>query len=435
MTSLPLQLWGGAECTVNRVGYRTFDQLELTGHSARLDDLDRFAELGLKTLRVAIAWERTEVAPGVFDWSWADALMERLVLLGIRPIVGLVHHGSGPLWTDLTQSSFAAGLAAYAARAASRYPWVTDWTPVNEPLTTARFSCLYGFWYPHLRDERAFWTALLVQVEATVGAMREIRRVQPLARLVQTEDYGHTAATAPCAAQASFDNHRRLMTWDLLCGRVDQRHPLFDHLATFALAPRLQAILGTPTPPDVIGLNHYVTSDRFLDHRLERYPPHLRGGNGRVEFADTEAVRVLPDWTPGWSSYLETLHARYGLPIAVTECHLGCDPAQQAAWLHQCWRAAGEARAAGVPVEAVTVWALAGSVGWDRLLTEDHGSYEAGVIDASCPGAPDTALAETVRRLAAGVAPAADVPGWWQRPDRLIPPLTDPVRIPEALVA
>ena len=28
-------------------------------------------------------------------------------------------------------------------------PHITNYTPVNEPLTTARFSGLYGAWYPH----------------------------------------------------------------------------------------------------------------------------------------------------------------------------------------------------------------------------------------------------------------------------------------------
>src|SRR5687768_1049695 len=93
----PLELWAGTECTVNRIGNRYFDQLERTGHDRRIDDLDRFAELGVKTLRYPILWERT--APRGLeqaDWTWADQRLDRLRALGIGPIVGLVHHGSGP---------------------------------------------------------------------------------------------------------------------------------------------------------------------------------------------------------------------------------------------------------------------------------------------------------------------------------------------------
>jgi dTDP-4-dehydrorhamnose reductase len=39
---------------------------------------------------------------------------------------------------------------------AARYPWLRDYTPVNEPLTTARFSGLYGVWYPHHRNTHSF---------------------------------------------------------------------------------------------------------------------------------------------------------------------------------------------------------------------------------------------------------------------------------------
>src|SRR5215207_1436614 len=45
-----LELWGGVECTVNRVGDRYFDQVERTGHASRDSDLDLIAGLGVRTL-------------------------------------------------------------------------------------------------------------------------------------------------------------------------------------------------------------------------------------------------------------------------------------------------------------------------------------------------------------------------------------------------
>ena len=56
----PLELWAGFECTLNRVGDAQHDQLALTGHYGRLDDLDRLAELGVRTIRYPILWERIE---------------------------------------------------------------------------------------------------------------------------------------------------------------------------------------------------------------------------------------------------------------------------------------------------------------------------------------------------------------------------------------
>jgi len=53
-----IEVWGGVECTINRVGDRYFDQLDRCGHYTRLSDLDAVASLGIKTLRYPALWER-----------------------------------------------------------------------------------------------------------------------------------------------------------------------------------------------------------------------------------------------------------------------------------------------------------------------------------------------------------------------------------------
>src|SRR6266550_3506280 len=91
----PLEMWAGIECSINRVGDYYFDQLERSGHSLRIRDLDRLAALGIHALRYPVLWERT--APEGIDhieWSWTDERLARLQQLNVRPIVGLLHHGS-----------------------------------------------------------------------------------------------------------------------------------------------------------------------------------------------------------------------------------------------------------------------------------------------------------------------------------------------------
>src|SRR5688572_16580971 len=97
-----LVMWAGIECTVNRVGDRYFDQLVRSGHHARAGDLDLIEQLGVRTVRYPVLWER-HAPRGLADadWSWADERLGRLRELGIEPIVGLVHHGSGPAHTSL----------------------------------------------------------------------------------------------------------------------------------------------------------------------------------------------------------------------------------------------------------------------------------------------------------------------------------------------
>src|SRR5215208_3505483 len=195
-----MELWAGVECTVNRVGDKYSDQLERSGHALRSRDLERLAALGLRRLRYPILWERT--APDSLDnldWSWADERMSTLRRLGLAPIAGLLHHGSGPRYTNLLDPEFPDGLALYARAVAERYPHIDAYTPINEPLTTARFSALYGLWYPHRRDDRAFVAALLTQTVAIAAAMAAIRARVPDAQLVQTEDAGSVRSTPEVA--------------------------------------------------------------------------------------------------------------------------------------------------------------------------------------------------------------------------------------------
>ena len=415
----PLALWGGCECTVNRVGDRWSDQTVRTGHEARIEDLDRFAELGLKTLRYPVLWERTAPEhPDRRDWRWADARLGRLRELGVSPIAGLVHHGAGPRYTHLLDDAFAPGLAAHARATAERFPWIDAWTPVNEPLTTARFSCLYGVWYPHARDEYAVYVALLNEIDATRLAMREVRAINSAARLVATDDLGHTFATDPLRGQAEFENERRWLGWDLLFGRVTPDHPFFTRLEGMGLGDRLRAIADDPCPPDVVGVNHYLSSERMLDQRSELYPPERRGGNYATPYADVEAVRAVAPGPMGVERLLQLAWERYGTTLAVTEAHLGCTREEQMRWLQDAWDAAGRLRASGADVEAVTVWSLLGAVDWSCLLARETGAYEPGVFDIRSGAPRPTALAGLVRRLATGEGephPAQAGPGWWRR--------------------
>src|SRR5215208_722647 len=418
------ELWAGVECTVNRVGERYHDQLERSGHARRVEDLELLSWLGVRAVRYPVLWERT--APGALseaDWRWPDERLTRLRELKIRPVVGLLHHGSGPRHTSLTDPDFPSKLAAYARAVAERYPWAEDYTPVNEPLTTARFSGLYGHWYPHGRDERTFALALLTQLRGVVLAMREARAVNPSARLVQTEDLGKSFSTARLSYQAGFENERRWLTFDLLSGRVTRGHAMWDYLRRAGVGEgELMWFAENPCPPSVVGVNYYVTSERFLDERLGRYPPHTHGGNGRDAYADVEAVRVRAEGLNGARAVLSEAWERYRLPLAVTEAHMGCTRDEQMRWLSEVWSDACSLGAEGVDVRAVTAWALFGSFDWDSLVTRDAGRYEPGAFDVRSPRPRPTATAHLIRDLARGVEhehPALAAPGWWRRLDRL----------------
>ncbi|PSB17442.1 dTDP-4-dehydrorhamnose reductase [Phormidesmis priestleyi ULC007] len=427
-----VELWAGVECTVNRVGDQYFDQLKRNGHADRITDLDLFASLGVTAIRYPVLWER--IAPGDLnqaDWSWADQRLQRLRELDIEPIVGLVHHGSGPDHTSLIDPAFAQKLAEFAQAVATRYPWVRHYTPINEPLTTARFSGLYGHWYPHGQDPLTFVRALLNQCQAIVLSMQTIRQINPEARLIQTEDLGKVFSTPLLTYQADFENERRWLSFDLLCGRVDRTHSFWNELCGMGiLESDLEWFLENSCPPDIFGINHYLTSDRFLDERLDRYPSQLHGGNGRHHYADVEAVRVCPEGIFGHHNLLKEVWERYGRSIALTEVHLGCTREEQLRWFKEAWDAADQLRKAGADIRAVTAWSLLGAYDWNTLLTQSEGSYEPGVFDLRSPTPRPTALAEMLRHLGNYqdyTHPVLQELGWWRRAQRLTYPRTQRV--------
>jgi dTDP-4-dehydrorhamnose reductase len=417
------ELWGGIECTINRIGNTYRDQLHYCGHYTRAGDIERIAELGIRALRYPVLWERHQ--PGkdhVIDWSWAQQQLHTICKNKITPIVGFVHHGSGPAYTNLYCDSFASELAAYAYQVASRFPWLEYFTPVNEPLTTARFSGLYGYWYPHHTSAYSFAVMLLNQVKAIILAMEAIRRINPAAKLVQTEDLTRIHSTELLSYQADFENERRWLTYDLLCGRITPEHPLWNYFLYLGIKESELFFFTEHTcVPEIMGLNYYVTSERYLDEDVAAYPGHTHGGNGIHVYADVEAVRVKKP--AGIGRLLVEAWDRFHLPLAITEAHLHCDEVQQGRWFKEIWDACCLARHRGLDLKAVTAWSLLGAYDWNSLLTKNEQVYEPGVFDISNNVLQPTLTASLIASLAnQGFCdhPLLEQKGWWHHNDRFI---------------
>jgi hypothetical protein len=62
------EIWGGVECSFNRVKDLYQDQLVYAGHYQRaVDDVTRFARLGIKALRYPVIWERLHLIPDMLS--------------------------------------------------------------------------------------------------------------------------------------------------------------------------------------------------------------------------------------------------------------------------------------------------------------------------------------------------------------------------------
>lgn len=419
------EIWGGIECTINRVKNNFFDQLQYSGHYYREDDIEQISQLGIKKLRYPILWEKHQPEKdGIIDWSWITKQLSRIKEKNIDVIAGLVHHGSGPVYTNLADENFPFYLAEYAQKLARQFPWIEYYTPVNEPLTTARFSGLYGIWYPHQNNSKAFTQMLLNELKATVLAMQEIRKINPNAKLVQTEDLGKTYSTKKLKYQADFENERRWLTYDLLSGKFDKNHYLWNHFKKLGVPEKdIYFFQENVCTPDIFGFNHYLTSERYLDERIHLYPPHTHGGNGRHHYADVEVVRVNIDEDTGIDVLLKEAWERFHQPIAITEVHLHCHREEQLRWFKHVWKVCNDLSKEGIDIRAVTSWAMLGSYGWNKLLTQDNGDYEPGVFDLRSGHLRPTALVNYIKKIAHennSDHHLSEEKGWWLRDSRVL---------------
>jgi dTDP-4-dehydrorhamnose reductase len=410
------EVWASPEPTVARVdAERVRDQLALTGHARRDGDVALLASLGVDASRTPVLWERCAPDdPARVELAWARARLEALRAAELEPIVTLLHHGSGPRYTDLLDPAFPALFADYAEAVARAFPWVRRWTPINEPLTTARFSTLYGVWYPNLRDDHAFGRAMVHQTLAILRACERIRAVNPHAEFVLTEDLQRfVAADSGVADYVAFLRERMYLSAELLAGRVDAGHPLARFLvAQCGVAPgELAEIRARAAAPDVVAFNHYPHSERYV----------FTTPDGAI--GDVPAVYVRGEPAPRAAPLLAAAAARLELPLALGEVHVHAPAEERVRWLAQHVEDVRALRAAGNDVRAVGVWAAFGMVDWHSLLRDEAGVAEDGVFTfAGADGVPrPTALAGAVATLTrTGALAANSVRGWWEREERFL---------------
>ncbi len=405
-----LEFWASPEATIARLDAERYrDQRADTGHLAREDDIERLAALGVTASRYPVLWESVAPSdPRERDYTWEARRLGRLERCGVEPIVTLLHHGGGPRYTSLLDDAFPELFADYAEATARRFPNVRWWTPVNEPLTTARFSALYGAWYPRARDDRAFAQALVNEVLGYLLAAERISRVVPGARFMLTEDIqSFTVADAGVAEYAAHKRERVYLSTDLACGNVDARHLLWPYLVGRCEVPveTLKRIRRLARPPDLLGWNYYPNSERYLWTNED-------GTFGNIALVDVDRRRL------GLSRLLRAAWQRFALPMALSEVHVYGNEAERARWLLQRYADVIALRDEGVDIRAFGAWAAFGMVDWTSLLCEQQDRREDGLYTC-VPGDAQpqpTLAAEALRGLCSGTLPAlAPNLGWWER--------------------
>jgi dTDP-4-dehydrorhamnose reductase len=404
------EIWASPEPTVARIDAATWrDQLVETGHEARETDIALLAGLGVAASRYPVLWEKhAQRDPERIDFSWARRRLEGLRERGVEPVVTLLHHGSGPAYTSLVDPQFPALFARYAGAVARAFPWVRRWTPINEPLTTARFSTLYGHWYPNGRDDHAaFGRALTNEALAMLLGMEAIRVHAPGAQFVVTEDLQSFTSLDPATdAFVAHKRERSFLSIELVMGRVVPGHALYAYLTQrCGIEPsRLRAIAERACAPDLIGWNYYPNSERTLD----------LDAHGAIRNRPT---REFPGREISPRPLLAAAYERLGLPFGLSEVHVNASVEGRVRWLAQRYCDLAALERAGLPVRMLGSWAVFGMVDWDSLLTRHEGYREDGAFTFASEGQTPqpTALADAVRRLAHGEGLEPQGPAqWWE---------------------
>ena len=250
------------------------DQMTASDHYRRWrEDFDCVQEIGITFLRYGPPLHTTWLAPGRYDWEFADITLADIKRREITPIIDLCHFGVPDWIGNFQNGDFPALFAVYAAAFAERYPWVQLYTPVNEMFICAVFSAKYGWWNEQGTTDKTFVTALKHIVKANVLAMTEILKRRADAIFIQSESSEYFHADSPAAiGMAEVMNSRRFLSLDLNYGRrVDSEmyEYLMDNGLTreeyhFFLNNRLKQHC-------ILGNDYYMTNEHrvFADGHTE----------------------------------------------------------------------------------------------------------------------------------------------------------------------
>ncbi|HEX5879864.1 MAG TPA: family 1 glycosylhydrolase [Actinomycetota bacterium] len=274
----------------------------------------------------------------------------------MEAIVDLVHYGT-PLWLDnaFLHTDFPDRLAEYAAALADRYrDRLTLWTPMNEPQITAMHCGEQGIWPPRLTGHDGYVKLVRAIVRGVVAAQRAVVEASGgRASFVHVEaTFRYAGATEAFAEEVELLRARQFLIQDLLCGMVDDDHPLAGYLRRHGFGDDdLAWAARNPAHPDVLGVNYY---------------PHLTTAEYRAGEVVPVALRPRrDDWTAGLEELLRAFAARYRRPLMVTETSVLGGVARRLAWLDASLELVAGLRDQGLEIVGYTWWPLFDLVGWE----------------------------------------------------------------------
>ena len=292
------------------------------------DDLELMAELGVNAYRFSIAWPRLfptgggKLEPrGIAHY---DRLIDRLLELGITPVVTLYH------W-DLPQALQDEGgwlargtierFADYARACFDAYgDRVTWWLTINEPWIVGLLGYLHGLHAPGFKDdvrgEATCFHHLLLAHGRGVQELRASGRDGKIGIGLSLAPH-YPLTDAPADAEAAWASDGYVNRW-FLDAALESRYPedmraLYERTLgplDFVRDGDLETIAA---PSDYLGVNYYSRRVIRAAQGREPYPWDVVNGDAEVTEAGTE---ITPET---FTDLLVRLRDDYDVPIVVTE--------------------------------------------------------------------------------------------------------------------
>jgi beta-glucosidase/6-phospho-beta-glucosidase/beta-galactosidase len=318
-------------------------------------DLALVPDLGLKYLRFGPQYYRAHTGKDRYDWSFSDQTFAELRRLGLTPIADLCHFGVPDWIEDFQNPDWPELFAEYSAAFASRYDWVSLFTPVNEIFINATFSALNGWWNERLKSDRAFVTALKHMCRANIRAEEETLKVRPNAVFIQSEATSAYHEKSPRSmSRVGFENEKRFLSLDLSYG----------HTVVWEIYEYL--------------LDNGMSRDEyhwFLQHGSAMQTHCIMGSDyyaGNEHWINPDASMSPSGTVFGYCVLARQYFDRYHLPIMLTETNdLGDHEADH--WLWKQWADVRELERTAVPIVGFTWYSVLDQVDWDTGLREDNG--------------------------------------------------------------
>jgi beta-glucosidase/6-phospho-beta-glucosidase/beta-galactosidase len=379
------------------------DVLQLTKHTEYCREDLKLAKLtGLDLMRYSAPWHSIERVKGVYDWTWMDNALGCMYKLGIQPIMDPLHHTSFPEWLEdgFANPDFVDSYLRFVTALAERYPWVNNYTVINEPFVTTWFCGKTGTWYPYKEGDHNFVPMILNVCEAIVRVSRMLVERIPNVQLIHVDaSEKHRAHDAKSEPFAEFMNEMRFLVQDMVLGHVNEEHYLYRYLLEHgATEERLAWFLENPARIDVIGLDYYSHSE--------------------LEWA--ESGRVFPGLLPdGFVSVAKDYVNRFKLPVMLSETNIRGFVTDRLSWLkymvEECERLEEWLKPQGVHFRGFCWYPFIDSTDWCSLLTQANCNVDPqGIFWLDCHTKRRNAseLSDVFQALVRGQITSKDIPAY-----------------------